>query len=72
MALIPSFWFTDTDSLCYEFTSAGANKDTRKNLDVYHTSDYPKNHPNYFIINSKIVGKFKEECNGLTALELDS
>ena len=31
---------------------------------LYDTSDYLKDHPLYSVVNKKVVGKFKDECNG--------
>jgi RNase P subunit RPR2 len=61
--------FTDTDSLCYELTTADAYRDMHEALDRFDTSDYPKDHPNYSPINCKVIGKFKDECNGVAPIE---
>ena len=39
-------------------------KDLEKDLYLYDTSDYPKGHPCYSGMNKKVIGKFKDECNG--------
>ena len=41
----------------------------RLNLDLYDTSDYPTDHPLHSNKNKKVVGKFKDELNGVAALE---
>jgi hypothetical protein len=41
-----------------------------KNNPVYFdTSDYPKDHPLYSDKNKKVIGKFKDELNGIKILE---
>ena len=61
--------FTDTDSLCYELCTEDAYADMLKERHRYDTSDYPKNHPNYSATNCKVIGKFKDECNGSPPLQ---
>jgi hypothetical protein len=61
--------FTDTDSLCYELTTPDFYADMKVDLDLYDTSDYPQDHPNYSAKNCKIIGKFKDECNGVPPVE---
>jgi len=56
--------FSDTDSLCYEIQTADVFEDMKKNLDLYDTSDYPKNHMLYSDVNKKKLGKFKDEAGG--------
>ena len=61
--------FTDTDSLCYEITTPDIYKDMQADKDLFDTSDYPKDHPLYSPVNSKVIGKMKDECNGKPPLE---
>ena len=61
--------FTDTDSLCYELSTEDAYADMRNELHRFDTSDYDKSHPNYSAENCKVIGKFKDECNGSAPLE---
>ena len=61
--------FTDTDSLCYELTTHDAYADMKSDLHMYDTSDYPKDHYMYSSENCKVIGKFKDECNGLAPVE---
>ena len=61
--------FTDTDSLCYEITTKNVYADMKSDLELFDTSDYPKDHPNYSPVNCKVVGKFKDECNGVPVYE---
>jgi hypothetical protein len=61
--------FSDTDSYNYEITTDDVYADMRQDADLYDTSDYPKDHPNYSIKNCKVLGKFKDECNGTPPIE---
>ena len=61
--------FTDTDSLCYELCTEDAYADMHKQLWRFDTSDYLKTHNNYSSVNCKVIGKFKDECNGAAPLE---
>ena len=61
--------FTDTDSLCYHIKTEDIYRDMSDRLCHYDTSDYPPNHPLYSKINAKVLGKFKDECNGTAPLE---
>src|SRR6218665_3174885 len=61
--------FTDTDSLCYQIFTNDLYKDMAENLDCYDPSDYPKDHPLHDKKNAKVIGKFKDETNGVPALE---
>jgi hypothetical protein len=56
--------FTDTDSLCYELRTANFYDDILRDSLHYDTSDYPKDHACYSETNKKVLGKFKDECNG--------
>lgn len=61
--------FTDTDSLCYELCTKDAYADMKDQLWRFDTSDYPTTHDNYSAGNCKVIGKFKDECNGAPPLE---
>ena len=61
--------FTDTDSLCYELYTDDVYADMKRDADRFDTSDYPKGHSNYDATNCKVIGKFKDECNGVPVLE---
>jgi hypothetical protein len=41
----------------------------KNNPDYFDTSDYPKDHPLYSDKNKKVIGKFKDELNGIKILE---
>jgi hypothetical protein len=56
--------FTDTDSLCYELRTDNFYADVLADRFHYDTSDYPEDHPCYRVANRKVLGKFKDECNG--------
>ena len=66
--------FSDTDSLTYYFTSSDPHFDVYFDLlplrDLYFdTSNYPQDHFLYSRVNSKVLGKMKDECAGKPALE---
>lgn len=73
--IIPTFGdrakllFTDTDSLCYEFQTDDVYNDMLSDIDVFDTSDYPVNHKCYSDANCKVIGKFKDECEGVAPLQ---
>jgi hypothetical protein len=57
---------TDTDSFIYEIETEDLYQDilTHKIQDQFDFSDYPKDHPLYSTKNKKVIGMFKDECNG--------
>ena len=61
--------FTDTDSLCYVIETDDIYADMANNNQLYDFSGYPLNHPLYDVTNMKVVGKFKDELNGVAAIE---
>ena len=57
--------YMDTDCFIYELKCKNFYKDVKKNLNLFDTSDYPKNNKYKIpLINKKTVGKFKDECAG--------
>src|SRR5690606_9418255 len=65
-----SLLFTDIDSLCYSIETEDFYKDIEGDIDKYFdTSDYPKEHPLKSDKNKKVIGKFKDECNGRQIVE---
>ena len=61
--------FTDTDSFCYSIQTDDLYDDMTTFSDHLDTSSYPKEHPLYSSQNAKVLGKFKDECNGTAPLE---
>jgi len=61
--------FTDTDSFCYSIRTTDLYDDMTTFSDHLDTSSYPKDHPLYSPRNAKVLGKFKDECNGVAPLE---
>ena len=61
--------FTDTDSLCYEICTDDVYSDMMNDSHLFDTSDYPTSHQLYSSTNAKVIGKFKDECNGKPPLE---
>ena len=59
--------FTDTDSLTYNIETTKIYADMRLDIDLYDTSDYPRDHLLFSKRNAKVVGKFKDELNGVAA-----
>ncbi|KAK0056091.1 hypothetical protein Bpfe_014492 [Biomphalaria pfeifferi] len=57
--------FTDTDSLCYEIETEDIYSDMQKDGDLYDFSNYPKDHPLYDEHNKNVVGKMKDETQGV-------
>src|ERR1044072_3408103 len=56
--------FTDTDSLCYYIYTNDIYKDMKKNIKLFDTSDYPKEHKLYSEKNKQVLGKMKDETAG--------
>ena len=61
--------YTDTDSLLMNVETEDFYKDMESNLDLYDTSDYPKNHTLHCMTNKKVLGKMKDECSGIPIVE---
>ena len=58
--------FTDTDSLCYEIKTNDVYEDFFYNKDKFDFSEYDKNSKYFDNCNKKVIGKFKDESNGIT------
>ena len=58
--------YTDTDSLLLEIQTENVYEDMggSASAHLYDTSNYPKDHPQYSVVNEKVVGKMKDECAG--------
>ena len=62
--------FTDTDSLVYQIYTDDFYKDMKEDIEQwYDTSDYPPSHPFHSKQNTKRLGFFKDETNGVPKLE---
>ena len=61
--------FTDTDSLTYVIETDDIYQDMEQDKELYDTSDYPKDHVLFSNINKKVIGKFKDEVNGVPVNE---
>jgi hypothetical protein len=61
--------FTDTDSLMYEIKTDDVYEDFRGMGDCWDNSDYPKDSPYYSTHNKKVIGKFKDEAEGVPVIE---
>ena len=57
--------FTDTDSLCYAINTNDIYEDMKKHIDLFDTSDYPAEHFLQSDSNKKVLGKMKDETNGV-------
>ena len=69
--------FTDTDSLCYVIRTRDVYADMMENADLFDWSGYPATHPVFADMNDKdvaelrarnkkVIGKMKDECDGLS------
>ena len=62
--------FTDTDSLVYQIYTDDFYKDMKEDMEQwYDTSDYTPSHPCHSKQNTKRLGFFKDETNGVPILE---
>jgi len=62
--------FTDTDSLCYYVETDDIYMDMLEDKSLYDLSDYPKDHFLYDATNKKVIGKMKDETNGIPIAEV--
>ena len=53
--------YTDTDSFVIEINTDDIYKDMYEDRHLYDFSDYPKDHPNYNVVNKKVYGIFKDD-----------
>lgn len=56
--------YSDCDSFVLHITDSNIYKIMKENNELFDFSDYPKNHILYNEDNKKVLGKFKDECNG--------
>ena len=61
--------FTDTDSLCYEIKCKDFYQDMWDSKELYDLSNFAKDSCFYDDGNKKVLGKFKDECDGKAASE---
>ena len=61
--------FTDTDSLTYEIKASDIYEDMLENINLFDTSEYPKDHILYSEENKKVLGKMKDESFGVPPSE---
>ena len=65
-----SVLFTDTDSLVYQIYTDDFYRDMKEDMEQwYDTSDYPPSHPCHSKQNTKRLGFFEDETNGVPILE---
>ena len=53
--------FTDTDSLAYHIRTPDVYKDMAERLELFDTSEYPRDHFCYSAVNATVVLKMKDE-----------
>jgi hypothetical protein len=61
--------YMDTDSFIYQIQTTDWHADMRDMKVHFDTSDYPVSHPNHSVDNKKILGKMKDELNGVVLEE---
>ncbi|XP_075232208.1 uncharacterized protein LOC142330648 [Lycorma delicatula] len=63
--------YMDTDSFFYEIETHDFYQDLQDEsfIEYFDTSDFPVSHPLFSIKNKKVLGKFKDECNGIPIKE---
>lgn len=61
--------FTDTDSLCYHIHTKDMYHDIGNDKTQYDLSDYSSEHFLHDKTNAKVIGKFKDETNGIPITE---
>ncbi|GBO33084.1 hypothetical protein AVEN_241115-1 [Araneus ventricosus] len=61
--------FTDTDSLTYEVENEDIYENMSHHMDIYDTSDYPRDHFLFSESNKKKIGCFKDELHSKPIIE---
>ena len=61
--------FTDTDSLTYEIETEDVYADFWSDKDNFDNNDHPKKSPFFDGTNKKVIGKYKDEANGVPIRE---
>ena len=64
-----SLWFTDTDSLCYDFHEKNPYKKMDKHKELFDLSNFPISSKYCWGDNKKGVGKIKDEYGGKSILK---
>ena len=60
--------FTDTDSLCHLIQTQNVFEDQKTRAELFDLSNYPEG-PYKDSTNKKVLGKFKDECEGKSPSE---
>ena len=61
--------FTDIDSLTYEVKSENVYEEFSKRKDLFHFSNYSKDSRFFNETNKKVIGKMKDEFDGVIVTE---
>ena len=61
--------FTDTDSLVYKIRTQNLYQDMLEDKQLFDFSGYSKDHPCFSSENKKVIGKMRDELNGLIMKE---
>ncbi|XP_054257389.1 uncharacterized protein LOC128982453 [Macrosteles quadrilineatus] len=61
--------YIDTDGLIYLIRTVDVYEDMVNHLDDFDTSNYPRDHICYDPTNARVLGKFKDEANGVIISE---
>lgn len=61
--------YTDTDSFIYHVETEDIYADMKEDAKIFDFSGYPKDHPCFSNENKKVVGKMKDELNGVLISE---
>ena len=57
--------YSDTDSFIYNIRTDNVYEDMKQNIDLFDTSDYSVNNVYGIpLVNKKVLGKMKDECQG--------
>ena len=64
------FFFTDTDILVYEIKGGNVYDQCFKDKHLFDFSGYSKDSVYYDVLNKKVLGKMKDEFNGVKIDEL--
>ena len=66
---IAKLLFTDTDSLVYEKKDKDVYEESFKDKKLFDFSGYPIDSKYYDSVNKKVLGKMKDEFNGVKIIE---